>query len=159
WLDHHRGDRGVRRLRRDGLPHEPDQDPGLKAHGEGRKNRNRRKESQEEVDLPSGNTHPLRLAWRGGTCYTARLSSGQRCDMGEDSSIEWTTHTFNPWWGCVKVSEACRNCYAEAWARRTGLNVWGRTAARRFFGENHWREPRRWNELASRAVGRPRVFC
>ncbi|MBW7928647.1 MAG: DUF5131 family protein, partial [Fimbriimonadaceae bacterium] len=38
--------------------------------------------------------------------------------MGERSKIEWTHHTFNPWWGCVKVSEACKNCYAEAWAKR-----------------------------------------
>ncbi|WP_264856288.1 phage Gp37/Gp68 family protein, partial [Burkholderia cenocepacia] len=22
--------------------------------------------------------------------------------MGKDSRIEWTHHTFNPWWGCVK---------------------------------------------------------
>ena len=40
--------------------------------------------------------------------------------MGKDSKIEWTHHTFNPWWGCVKVSEACKHCYAEAWAERVG---------------------------------------
>lgn len=21
--------------------------------------------------------------------------------MGKESKIEWTDHTFNPWWGCV----------------------------------------------------------
>jgi protein gp37 len=26
--------------------------------------------------------------------------------MGANSKIEWTHHTFNPWWGCVKVSPA-----------------------------------------------------
>lgn len=40
--------------------------------------------------------------------------------MGKDSKIQWTDHTFNPWWGCTKVSPACTNCYAEAFARRTG---------------------------------------
>ena len=33
--------------------------------------------------------------------------------MGKDSRIEWTHHTFNPWWGCVRVSAACDHCYAE----------------------------------------------
>ena len=34
--------------------------------------------------------------------------------MGENSAIEWTDHTFNPWMGCTKVSPACDGCYAEA---------------------------------------------
>jgi len=34
--------------------------------------------------------------------------------MSENSKIEWTDHTFNPWWGCQKVSEGCKHCYAEA---------------------------------------------
>jgi protein gp37 len=29
--------------------------------------------------------------------------------MGKDSKIEWTHHTFNPWWGCVKVSPGCEH--------------------------------------------------
>lgn len=33
--------------------------------------------------------------------------------MGENSAIEWTDHTFNPWIGCTKVSPACKLCYAE----------------------------------------------
>ena len=33
--------------------------------------------------------------------------------MSANSSIEWTDHTFNPWWGCVKVSAGCEHCYAE----------------------------------------------
>ena len=40
--------------------------------------------------------------------------------MGENSKIEWTDHTFNPWVGCTKLTPACDNCYAEGWARRTG---------------------------------------
>lgn len=31
--------------------------------------------------------------------------------MGENSHIEWTNHTWNPWYGCLKVSKGCQNCY------------------------------------------------
>ena len=34
--------------------------------------------------------------------------------MAENSKIEWTDHTFNPWEGCQKVGPGCDNCYAEA---------------------------------------------
>lgn len=40
--------------------------------------------------------------------------------MVQNSKIEWTDHTFNPWVGCTKVSPACDHCYAERWAKRTG---------------------------------------
>ena len=79
--------------------------------------------------------------------------------MGKNSPIEWTNHTFNPWWGCVKVSAACKNCYAESWAKRVGQKVWGPKADRRFFSDRHWAEPRKWNQLASRDQTRARVFC
>ncbi len=38
--------------------------------------------------------------------------------MAADSSIEWTQMTWNPVTGCSKVSEGCRNCYAERMAKR-----------------------------------------
>jgi protein gp37 len=79
--------------------------------------------------------------------------------VAKNSSIEWTHHTFNPWWGCTKVSPGCKNCYAEAWARRVGLDVWGGRAARRFFSDAHWREPIRWNAEAITKGERRRVFC
>jgi protein gp37 len=79
--------------------------------------------------------------------------------MASNSSIEWTDHTFNPWWGCVKVSPACAHCYAETFARRVGQDVWGLHAERRFFGEAHWAEPLRWNRQLQRESGRRRVFC
>lgn len=79
--------------------------------------------------------------------------------MGADSKIEWTDHTFNPWWGCVKVSPACAHCYAEALAKRTGHAVWGENAPRRFFGEKHWDEVFKWALAAHRAGTRRRVFC
>jgi protein gp37 len=79
--------------------------------------------------------------------------------VGKNSSIGWTHHTFNPWWGCTKVSPACKHCYAEAWAKRVGMSLWGARSDRRFFGEAHWKEPLRWNAEASAANRRYRVFC
>lgn len=79
--------------------------------------------------------------------------------MGKDSSIEWTDHTFNPWWGCAKISPGCEHCYAEAWAKRVGAKVWGAKQDRRFFGEKHWDEPLKWNADAEAKKSRKRVFC
>src|SRR5258708_7584279 len=79
--------------------------------------------------------------------------------MGKNSHIEWTHHTFNPWWGCTKVSPACDNCYAEAWAKRVGNDVWGSKAPRRFFSDSHWKEPLKWQAQAAEEEERARVFC
>jgi protein gp37 len=79
--------------------------------------------------------------------------------MAKNSKIEWTHHTFNPWWGCTKVSAACKRCYAETWAKRVGEQVWGAKAPRRFLSDQHWREPLRWNAAAARQRERRRVFC
>jgi protein gp37 len=79
--------------------------------------------------------------------------------MAKNSKIEWTHHTFNPWWGCVKVSPACKHCYAETWARRVGERVWGARVPRRFFGDDHWNGPIRWNREAELEGRRRRVFC
>ena len=79
--------------------------------------------------------------------------------MAKDSPIEWTHHTFNPWWGCIKVSAACDNCYAETWAKRLGENVWGVKTERRFFSEAHWKEPLKWDSEARFEGTRRRVFC
>ncbi|MBN2271606.1 MAG: phage Gp37/Gp68 family protein [Sedimentisphaerales bacterium] len=38
--------------------------------------------------------------------------------MAQASKIEWTESTWNPVTGCTKISEGCRNCYAERLARR-----------------------------------------
>jgi protein gp37 len=79
--------------------------------------------------------------------------------MGKNSSIEWTDHTFNPWWGCAKVSAGCENCYAEVWAKRVGESIWGQKADRRFFTDKHWQEPLKWNLDAQLSTRRMRVFC
>ncbi len=79
--------------------------------------------------------------------------------MAKNSRIEWTHHTFNPWWGCTKVSLGCVHCYAETFSRRIGQDVWGPGGERRFFGDAHWREPLKWHAEAARAGERRRVFC
>ena len=79
--------------------------------------------------------------------------------MGKHSAIEWTDHTFNPWWGCEKVSPACLHCYAETWAKRVGQSVWGAKSTRRFFSEQHWRSPILWNRECEKDGIRRRVFC
>lgn len=38
--------------------------------------------------------------------------------MAGKSKIEWTDKTLNPVVGCTRVSEGCRNCYAERLAAR-----------------------------------------
>lgn len=79
--------------------------------------------------------------------------------MGAESKIEWTDHTFNGWWGCVKVSPACDFCYAEKFAHRYFQNLWGKGSGRRFFGEKHWNEPLKWNRDAAKEGKRKKVFC
>lgn len=90
--------------------------------------------------------------------------------MGKASGIQWTNHTFNPWWGCEKVSPGCKHCYAETFAARPihvlpgggkgALPIWGgASTVRRFFGDGHWRDPVAWNRAAEKAKTRARVFC
>lgn len=79
--------------------------------------------------------------------------------MGANSGISWTDHTFNPWWGCEKVSPACTHCYAETFSKRTGFDIWGSKSSRRFFKDPHWNEPIRWNKEAKDNNTTYRVFC
>jgi len=81
--------------------------------------------------------------------------------MSDKTGIQWTDHTFNPWWGCIRVSPGCEHCYAETFAKRLGLNVWGpaKTTGRRTFAGKHWDAPMRWNAAAKKAGVRARVFC
>lgn len=79
--------------------------------------------------------------------------------MGLNSGIAWTNHTFNPWWGCTKVSPGCDHCYAETFDKRLGGAHWGKDAPRRAFGDKHWNEPLRWNSAAQKAGKPALVFC
>lgn len=82
--------------------------------------------------------------------------------MAENSNIEWTDHTFNPWIGCQKVSPGCDHCYAETWDAR-GLQQresrWGPHATRTRTSQANWRKPLAWNREAEAAGKRARVFC
>lgn len=79
--------------------------------------------------------------------------------MGENSKIEWTTHTFNPWWGCTKVAAGCTHCYAESFSKRTGRAKWGENGTRQITSPANWRDPIKWNKAAEEAGERHRVFC
>jgi len=80
--------------------------------------------------------------------------------MGENSKIEWTDHTFNPWIGCQKVSPGCTNCYAEQnFVLRLGMATWGQNSPRLVTSPGNWMKPRGWNHRAGRDGKRPKVFC
>lgn len=78
----------------------------------------------------------------------------------ENSKIEWTHHTFNPWIGCTKVSDGCKNCYAEELMdKRYGRVKWGVQGLRVQTSESNWKQPVKWNKAAKEAGVRARVFC
>lgn len=82
--------------------------------------------------------------------------------MGENSGIQWTDHTFNPWLGCVRVSPGCEHCYAEARVvTRMKLPVWGpaATTPRKRTSVENWKKPLTWDRAAAKAGTRARVFC
>lgn len=79
--------------------------------------------------------------------------------MADKTNISWTDKTFNPWRGCLKVSEACKFCYADAMSKRNPkmLGVFGTEAqggTRIVASEDMWRKPPKWN-----TQGSSRVFC
>ncbi len=80
--------------------------------------------------------------------------------MATNSEIQWTTHTFNPWIGCTKVSPACLNCYAENQEDKRFHRVkWGKGQPRRLNSEAKWRDPPSWNRKCEKYGVRARVFC
>jgi protein gp37 len=70
--------------------------------------------------------------------------------MGTRSNIEWTESTWNPVTGCTKISQGCKNCYAERMAKR--LHAMGSERYRNKFAvtlhpdlvemPKRWRAPR-----------------
>lgn len=83
--------------------------------------------------------------------------------MAEKTAIEWADATFNPVWGCTKISPACDFCYAEALDKRTGGNHWDPKVAPRVTSEQNWNKPRKWEREADKFFlehgRRRRVFC
>jgi len=81
--------------------------------------------------------------------------------MAENSKIQWTHHTFNPWIGCTKVSSACDNCYAQIATptrvkRAAGQETWGPHADRQ--RTKTWRDTIKWNKALEGTGKRERVF-
>lgn len=80
--------------------------------------------------------------------------------MAENSKIEWTDATFNPWIGCQKVGPGCDHCYAEAMMdARLGRVEWGPHGSRSRTSASYWRKPLAWDRAAAKAGKRTRVFC
>ena len=78
--------------------------------------------------------------------------------MAERTAISWCDATFNPWYGCTKVSPACDHCYAERLMDTRMHKVqWGGPRVRT--SAANWKQPLRWNAQAEREGRRYRVFC
>jgi protein gp37 len=59
------------------------------------------------------------------------------------SKIEWTERVWNPITGCTKISQGCKNCYAERLAKR----FWGdRKFTDILFHEDRLAMPLRWKK-------------
>src|SRR5690242_18927228 len=80
--------------------------------------------------------------------------------MAENSKIEWTDHTFNPWIGCQHVSPGCDHCYAETMMDHRYHRVeWGPHGKRVRTSETNWRKPVQWAKRGRDSGARARVFC
>ena len=77
----------------------------------------------------------------------------------KDSKISWTTHTWNPWFGCTEVSPGCDNCYAKFLMETLWKKVkWGRGKPRKRTTADYWKQPLRWNRQAADVGIRTKVF-
>ena len=78
-------------------------------------------------------------------------------EVSDKSTIEWTDATWNPIRGCTRVSEGCRNCYAEHIAARfsepgqpyEGIAQWTKSREPRWTGKivpvpEHLKDPIGW---------------
>jgi protein gp37 len=80
--------------------------------------------------------------------------------MTESTLIEWAHHAFAMHFGCTKVDEECRFCYAEDWTvRRFHKAGWGPHAPRIRTAASTWKQPLAWQRKAVRDGVRRRVFC
>lgn len=64
--------------------------------------------------------------------------------MGEKTHITWTESTWNPWQGCHKVSQGCKNCYMFRQKRQFGQepDVVLRSSDVTFKAPLRWQGPR-----------------
>lgn len=80
--------------------------------------------------------------------------------MAENTKIEWTDHTWNPWIGCTEVGPACDHCYARTlMADRFGMVLWGLGNDRLKTSTANWRDPYKWNRVAMEDGTIATVFC
>jgi protein gp37 len=64
--------------------------------------------------------------------------------MGKTTTIGWTDATWNPWYGCLKVSPGCQHCYMYADRTRYGDDPSVVQRSKTTFGEPlKWKAPRR----------------
>lgn len=77
--------------------------------------------------------------------------------MAKNSTIEWTDHTINLWWGCTKVHSGCDNCYALSMSRRYGNDIWGNDKPRKEM-PNVWNTLKKLQKNAARKNEIHRVF-
>lgn len=64
--------------------------------------------------------------------------------MSERTSIAWTDATWNPWYGCTKVSAGCDNCYMFREMRQYGRDPEKVTRSKTKFADPlKWKEPKR----------------
>lgn len=63
--------------------------------------------------------------------------------MGETTGIEWTDSSHNFWYGCKKVSQGCKHCYAEREMTKYGKPFSAVTRAKGFNKPLSWKEPAR----------------
>lgn len=79
--------------------------------------------------------------------------------MGKTTEIGWTDHTANFWWGCFKVSDGCKHCYAETFSKRVGQDIWGPPATTdRSLKKAVWTDLFKWDKDAQKDNVRRRVF-
>lgn len=78
--------------------------------------------------------------------------------MGEKTAIAWTDHSWSPWIGCTRVSDACDRCYAATLSERYGWAKWGAGESRKRTAPSTWRKLRKWNAAAERKGRRETTF-
>jgi len=81
-------------------------------------------------------------------------------NVGENTKITWTDHSYNPWIGCqVVTEEECGDCYAKRWAHRHRLDVWGPLFQTTRKLTKTGNDPLKWNKQAEQEGRRFKVFC
>jgi len=73
--------------------------------------------------------------------------------MGANSKIEWTDHSWNPWYGCHKISQGCKHCYMFREQARYGRDPNLVQRSRTTF-----KAPLNWAKKARRSGERMKIF-